>query len=112
MNKLDAIRAREQAATPASTGAWRINDDPGERPFLFAVPTMDDIVFIGHSRDDMPLLLAVAEAAVEVLQKFREIDADATSVDDCRKRLECSRGWAVALLKQKLAIAPLMEVKE
>ena len=62
--------------------------------------------------DDFALLLAVVEAAAVVLEKFYEIDADATSVDDCRKRLECSRGWAVALLKMKRALSPLIAEAE
>lgn len=110
MNKLDAIRAREQAATPESTGAWRINDDPGERPFLFAVPTMDDIVFIGHARSDIPLLLAVAEAAADVVawhgtvqDLFRkEARGDEVSVSEMSR---ANSEWSDAMDRLSAALA-------
>jgi hypothetical protein len=77
MNRLEAIRARERAAT---RGPWRIPDgDLNGRIWAIgpiagydydALEVSDeDAEFVGHARTDIPLLLAVATAAAPMFQR-------------------------------------------
>ena len=86
MNKLEAIKARAQAATPAP---WEMEGSPcyGEAKVVAPCPCCGligdnmfhwDADFIAHARADIPALLAVVEAAM-ALESARRESADALS---------------------------------
>lgn len=90
MNRLDAIKARAEAATPGPWVQGYPDDLPGESRDVFFQPefrdtgegygatytgriydegghTAADAAFIAYARTDVPLLLAVAEAAAALM---------------------------------------------
>ena len=73
--RLDAIRQREQAATP---GPWRVDNEhgfavvrsPGQGLIADVGPfnNVTNAAFIAAARADLPMLLAVVEAAAAVME--------------------------------------------
>lgn len=105
MNRLDAIRAREAAATK---GPWETFDfdgaqllvvPEGRRGHYIANTTSDrrvsDAAFIAHAREDIPLLLALADAVGEVMAYEKEGVGPAW--------------WNVVTAMRALGISPLEE---
>ena len=99
--KLDAIRVREQAATP---GEWRVGISESYGWPVFRIrdmvgPTDEeteaDAEFIQHSRADIPLLLAVAEAAAARSDELqRELQNAESNLNSLRWVLEWREGRA------------------
>lgn len=109
---LEHIRAREQAATP---GPWVIqndifpdlyslDDDSGMLGTLFEDA---DAAFISNSRADIPLLLAVAEAAAELSP------GEWQTIRIALQKMRFTPDRVLAALDHiDAAIAPLMEETE
>ena len=137
MNKLDAIRARWAAATPGpwimerSGPCYEVVRRPGGLriawvPYDFG-PDEDEAnaIAIADARADIPLLLAVAEAAREWRwSRLEYADAVAALENATADMGDCVVGaleWRVDGAEESMrdadvrlcaAIAPLMEVKE
>ena len=122
--KLEAIRAREQAATPGPWESRRYRSSDGSpaahidvvpiekgdlRPTLpiawnGSVTGDNDMVFIAHSRADIPLLLAVAEAAAPIVNDMTPIEHPTMPTDYAHGHVT-NEQWRTLVA----AMAPLMQ---
>ena len=131
MNVLQAIEARERAATPGPWvnfpvgGPWRYpgvigasNDSEPACPRICTPVTdgsNDDMEFVAHSRADIPLLLAVAKAAAEVSRWDAEVQEHirkglrGETQENVAEISYANSAWSDAMDDLRTALALLMQ---
>lgn len=73
MNRIEEIRAREQAATPGKwyEDGWALWDDESDE-YVALHDTSADAQFIAHAREDIPYLLSEVDRLTSEIEQYRQ----------------------------------------